>query len=94
MSKKQKQSRKLHAAGEYHTSFQSPKVQHVESATEQWREMASILGNTEKHSYLANENLPQESSIALFGEMILYHTKKFEIHKNNHNINVFILKIH
>ena len=24
--------------------------------------------------------------------MILYHTKEFEIHKNNHNINVFILK--
>ena len=29
MSKKQKQSQKLHAAGEYHTSFQSPNVQHV-----------------------------------------------------------------
>ena len=26
--------------------------------------------------------------------MILYHTKEFEIHKNNHNINVFILKAH
>ena len=26
--------------------------------------------------------------------MILYHTKKFEVHKNNHNINVFILKAH
>ena len=29
MSKRQKQSQKLHAAGEYHTSFQSPNVQHV-----------------------------------------------------------------
>ena len=26
--------------------------------------------------------------------MILYHTKEFEIHENNHNINVFILKAH
>ena len=31
LSKKQKQSQKLNAAGEYHTSFQSPNVQHVES---------------------------------------------------------------
>ena len=30
-----------------HTSFQGPNVQHVESSTEQWREMASLLGNTE-----------------------------------------------
>ena len=35
MSKKQKQSQKLQAAMEYHTSFQSPNVQHVESLTEQ-----------------------------------------------------------
>ena len=35
MSKKQKQSQKLHAAGEYHTIFQCPNVQHVESLTEQ-----------------------------------------------------------
>ena len=27
--KKQKQSQKLHEAGEYHTSFQSPNVHHV-----------------------------------------------------------------
>ena len=47
MSKKQKQSQRLHIAGEYHTSFQSPNAQHVESLTEQWREMASLLGNTE-----------------------------------------------
>ena len=33
--KKQKQSQKLHAAGEYHTSFQTPNGQHVESFTEQ-----------------------------------------------------------
>ena len=26
--------------------------------------------------------------------MILYRTKEFEIYKNNHNINVFILKAH
>ena len=45
-------------------------------------------------SYLTNENLPQESDVTLFGEMILYHIKEFEIHKNNHNINVFILKAH
>ena len=46
------------------------------------------------NSYLTNENLPQESNITDFREMILYHTKEFEIHKNNHNINVFILKAH
>ena len=43
--KKQKQSQKLHAAGEYHTRFRRPNVQHVASLTEQWREMASLLGN-------------------------------------------------
>ena len=46
------------------------------------------------NSYLRNENLPQESNISPFGEMILYHTKEFEIHKNSHNVNVFILKAH
>ena len=45
------------------------------------------------NSYLTNENLPQESSIACFGEFILYHTKKLEIHKNNH-MGVFLLKAH
>ena len=45
------------------------------------------------NSYLINENFPQESNITRFGEMILYHTKEFQIHKNN-NINVFILKAH
>ena len=35
MSKKQKQSQKLCVAGEYHTGFQSPNVQHFESLTEQ-----------------------------------------------------------
>ena len=52
MSKEQKQSLKLHAAGEYHTSFHIPNVQYVESLAEQWREMASLLGNTEKRSNL------------------------------------------
>ena len=37
---------------------------------------------------------PKESNITHCGEMIFYHTKEFEIHKNNHNINVFILKAH
>ena len=46
------------------------------------------------NSYLQNENLPQESNITQFGEMILWHTKEFEIHKNSHNVNVFILKAH
>ena len=63
MSKKQKQSLKLHAAGEYHTSFQSSNVQHVESVTEQWREMASILGNTEKLSKLNTDVRPNELNI-------------------------------
>ena len=46
MSKKQKQSQNLHGAVEYDASFHSPDVQHVESLTEQWREMASLLDNT------------------------------------------------
>ena len=50
MSKKQKQSLKLHTAEEYHTSFQSPNVQHTEFLTEQGKEMAFLLGNTEKLS--------------------------------------------
>ena len=29
--------------------------------------------------YLANENLPQESNIARFGQIIFYHTREFEI---------------
>ena len=41
-----------HATGEHHTSFQSPNVQHVEALTEEWREMASLLGNTETLSKL------------------------------------------
>ena len=45
-------------------------------------------------SYLTNQNLPQESNITNFGEMILYHTKEFEIHRNSHNMNIFILKSH
>ena len=28
------------------------------------------------------------------GDMILYHTKKFDSHKNSHNMNVFIVKAH
>ena len=46
------------------------------------------------NSYLINENLPQKSNITRFGEMILYHIKGFEIHKNNHDMNAFILKAH
>ena len=29
-----------------------------------------------------------------FWEIILHYTKKFEIHKNNYNMKVFILKTH
>ena len=46
------------------------------------------------NSYLTIENLTQESNITRFGKMILDHTKECEINKNNHNINVFILKAH
>ena len=45
-------------------------------------------------NYLINENLSQESNITYFGEIILYHNKEFEIHKNSHNMNIFILKSH
>ena len=43
--------------------------------------------------YLTNEKLTRKV-ITRFGEITLYHTKEFEIHKNNHDINVFILKAH
>ena len=46
------------------------------------------------NSYLTNENLPQESNITRFGEVILSHDKEFKIHKNSHNKNIFILKVH
>ena len=52
ISKNQKQPLKLPIAGEYLTSFQIPNVQYVKYFTEQWREMASLLGNTEKLSKL------------------------------------------
>ena len=48
----QKQSQKLHAAREYHTSFRGPKVHHIGSLTEKRREMARQLGNTEIFSKL------------------------------------------
>ena len=44
MPKKQKQSQKLHAAGEHHMSLQSPNLQYFDSFTEQWRELISLLG--------------------------------------------------
>ena len=66
MSKKQKQFQKLQAAGEYHTSFQSPNVQHVASLTEQWREMASLLENTEILSKLQTDVRANE---------LFYHSK-------------------
>ena len=46
------------------------------------------------NSYLTNENLSQENNITPFGEIILHHTKELEIHKNSHDMNVFILKAH
>ena len=33
------------------------------------------------NTYLADEKLPEENNITRFGELILYHTKEFEIHK-------------
>ena len=60
--KKAEQSHKLHAVGEYHTSFQSLNMHHVEFLTEQWRKIASLLGNTEVLSKLHTEvraNKPQ-----------------------------------
>ena len=47
MSKQYKQSQKLHTAEEYYTSFQGTNVQHIGSLTEQWRETALLLENTE-----------------------------------------------
>ena len=52
----------IHAVGEYHISFQSLNVQHVEFLTEQWRKIASLLGNTDVLSKLHTEvraNKPQ-----------------------------------
>ena len=47
MLKKQKQSQKLRAAREYHTSFESPNMQHVEFFTEHWRKVTNLFGKTE-----------------------------------------------
>ena len=85
LSKKQKQSQKLNAAGEYHTSFQSPNVQHVESLTEQRRKMASLLGNTEILSKLhtdirANELFYHSKCLKTFQ----YHYKTF-LNKSKEN---------
>ena len=44
MLKKQKQSQKLRAAREYHTSFESPNMQHVEFFTEHWRKVTNLFG--------------------------------------------------
>ena len=63
MSKKQKQSLKLHAQWGYHTSFNGTNVQHVNSLTEQWREMASLLGNKEKLSKLHTDVRANELNI-------------------------------
>ena len=53
-------------AGEYHTSFQIPNVQHVASLTEQWKEMACLLGNTEIFSKLHTDTRANE---------LFYHSK-------------------
>ena len=55
MSKKQKQSHKLHAAGEYHTTLKSPNIKHGVSLTKQWREMDSALGDIGMLSKLDND---------------------------------------
>ena len=61
MSKKQKQSLTLHIAEEYH----SPNVQHVESLTEQWREIASLQENTENLSKLHTDVRASELNIKM-----------------------------
>ena len=63
MSEKQKQSLKLHATGEYHISFQSSNMQQIESLTEKWREMASLLGNIQKISKLHTDVRANELNI-------------------------------
>ena len=75
ISKKQKQSQKLHAAGEYHTSFQSANVQHVKFLTEQWREMASLFGNTEILSKLHTDVRASE---------LFYHSKCLKTFQYHH----------
>ena len=45
------------------------------------------------NSFLSKKGvLVREYNITRFGELILHHTNDFEIHKNSHNVNVFILK--
>ena len=44
------------------------------------------------NSYLTNENF--FSGEGGEGVMILHNTKEFEVYKNSHNMNVFILKAH
>ena len=45
------------------------------------------------NSYLKEEGFTDNfNHITRFAELVLSHTKEFEIHKNEHNVNVFILK--
>ena len=47
------------------------------------------------NSYLKEEGFTDNfNHITRFAELVLSHTKEFEINKNEHNVNVFILKGH
>ena len=92
--KKQKQSQKLYAAGEYHTSFQSPNMQHVPPLTEQWREMASLLGNTEillrLHANIrANELFYHSRCLKIFQ----YHYEMFLNKSKENNTDTALKKV-
>ena len=77
MSKKQKQSQKQHALGEYHTRFQSPNVQHVKFLTGKWRDTASLLRNTEILSKLHTEVYGCSIVAKLFETKLFFLSKKY-----------------
>ena len=84
MWNKLKQSQKLHAAGEYHTSFQSPNVQHVEFLTKQRRELPSRLGNAEILSKLY---------IDIRANQLFYHSKCLKTKLSNIIMKCFWIKV-
>ena len=77
MSKKQKQSQKQHALGEYHTRFQSPNVQHVKFLTGKWRDTASLLRNTEILSKLHTDVYGCSNVAKLFETKLFFLSKKY-----------------
>ena len=66
MSKEQKKSHQLHAAGQFHSSSKKSNNEHVNKLTEHWREIASAIGDVTILSKLSRDVRANE---------IYYHSK-------------------